>query len=74
MHRGIIQQVYFQGIAAFGNIPERDMYNTYNMGVGMSVVVPAGEADTALAVLQENGINAYVIGEIIPGDEKVILE
>ena len=64
----------FDLIAAFGNIPERDMYNTYNMGVGMSVVVPAGEADTALATLQENGIDAYVIGEIIPGDEKVILE
>ena len=50
------------------------MFNTYNMGVGMSVVVPAAEADAALAVLKENGIDAYVIGEIIEGEEKVILE
>ena len=64
----------FDMIASWGNIPERDMYNTYNMGVGMSVVVPAAEKDTALAILQDNGIDAYVIGEIIKGEEKVILE
>ncbi len=63
----------FDVIASFGNIPERDMYNTYNMGVGMSVVVPANEVETSLEVLKENGIDAYVIGEIIEGDEKVIL-
>ena len=61
-------------IAKWGNIPERDMYNTYNMGVGMSVVVPAAEAETALNVLKDNGIDAYVIGEIVKGEEKVILE
>jgi len=64
----------FDVIAKWGNIPERDMYNTYNMGVGMSVVVPAAEVDTALAVLKDNGIDAYVIGEIIENEEKVILE
>ena len=64
----------FDLIASWGNIPERDMYNTYNMGVGMSVVVPAAEVDTALAVLKDNGIDAYVIGEIIENEEKVILE
>ena len=64
----------FDLIASWGNIPERDMFNTYNMGVGMSVVVPAAEVDTALAVLKDNGIDAYVIGEIIEGEEKVILE
>ena len=64
----------FDVIAKWGNIPERDMYNTYNMGVGMSVVVPAAEAETALSVLKDNGIDAYVIGEIIEGEEKVILE
>ena len=64
----------FDLIASWGNIPERDMFNTYNMGVGMSVVVPAAEADTALSVLKDNGIDAYVIGEIIEGEEKVILE
>ena len=64
----------FDMIAKWGNIPERDMYNTYNMGVGMSVVVPAAEVETALTVLRDNGIDAYVIGEIIEGEEKVILE
>jgi phosphoribosylformylglycinamidine cyclo-ligase len=64
----------FHEIAAWGNIPERDMYNTYNMGVGMSVVVPEKDVETALNVLREHEIDAYVIGNIIPGDEKVILE
>ena len=64
----------FDVIASWGNIPERDMYNTYNMGVGMSVVGPADQADTALACLKENGIDAYVIGKIEAGEEKVILE
>ena len=63
----------FLEIATWGNIPERDMFNTYNMGVGMSVVVPADEVETALAVLKDNGIDAYVIGQIIEGEEKVIL-
>ncbi len=64
----------FDVIAKAGNIPERDMYNTYNMGVGMSVVVPAGEVQKALSVLKENGIDAYVIGSIIKSEEKVILK
>ena len=63
----------FDLIANVGNIPERDMFNTYNMGVGMSVVVPADEVETALAVLKANGENAYVIGEIVPGDDGVVL-
>ena len=63
----------FDVIAKWGNIPERDMYNTYNMGVGMSVVVPAAQVDTALEILKTNGVDAYVIGEIIEGEEKVIL-
>ena len=64
----------FDLIAKTGNIPERDMYNTYNMGVGMSVVVPAGEVDKALEILTAHGEDAYVIGEIVKGDEGVILE
>ena len=64
----------FDLIAETGNVPERDMYNTYNMGVGMSVVVPASEVDKALEILRANGETAYVIGEIIKGDEGVILE
>ena len=63
----------FDLIAKFGNIPERDMFNTYNLGVGMSIVVPANEVDTAMAVLAENGQESYVIGEIVAGDEGVIL-
>ena len=64
----------FDMIAKWGNIPERDMFNTYNMGVGMSIVVPASDADTALTVLKEHGIDAYLMGSIIKGEEKVILE
>ncbi len=63
----------FDLIAKTGNIPERDMFNTYNMGVGMSVVVPAGEVDAALDILKAHGEDAYVIGTIVKGEEKVIL-
>ena len=65
----------FDLIASWGNVPERDMFNTYNMGVGMSIVVPADQVDTALEILTANGEDAYVIGSIIKNDEeKVILE
>ena len=64
----------FDLIAKWGNIPERDMFNTYNMGVGMSIVVPADEVETALEILKANGEEAYVIGEIVEGEEKVILQ
>jgi len=63
----------FDLIAKTGNIPERDMFNTYNMGVGMSIVVPADEVETALEILKSHGEDAYVIGSIIEGEEKVIL-
>ena len=63
----------FDLIAKTGNIPERDMFNTYNMGVGMSVVVPANEADKALEILKAHGEDAYVIGEIVKGDDGVVL-
>ncbi len=63
----------FDLIAKTGSIPERDMFNTFNMGVGMSVVVPAGQADWALEVLRANGEDAYVIGEIVESEDKVIL-
>ena len=62
----------FELIAKRGNIPERDMFNTYNMGVGMSITVPADEVETALEILRANGEDAYVIGEIVKGDEGVI--
>jgi len=61
----------FDLIAETGNIPERDMFNTFNMGVGMSIVVSAGDADKALEVLRANGEDAYVIGRIEEMEEKV---
>ena len=64
----------FDLIAKTGNIPERDMFNTFNMGVGMSVVVPAEQVDTALEILTAHGETAYVIGRIVENEEKVILE
>ena len=65
----------FDLIAKTGKISERDMFNTFNMGVGMSVVVPADQAEEALAILKENGEDAYVIGEIVVSEngEKIDL-
>ena len=65
----------FDLIAKTGNISERDMFNTFNMGVGMSVVVPADQAEEALAILKDNGEDAYVIGEIAEAEDeaKIIL-
>lgn len=56
-----------------GNIPERDMFNTYNMGVGMTVVVAKEMAEKALATLQAAGEAPYVLGEVVNGDEGVLL-
>lgn len=61
----------FDLIAKTGNIPERDMFNTFNMGVGMSVVVSPEDAEKALSILRENGEDAYVIGRIVKSDDKV---
>ena len=63
----------FDIIKKEGNISERDMYNTFNMGVGMSITVGKEDADKALSVLKEAGEDAYIIGEIVKSDEKVIL-
>ncbi len=64
----------FELLAKVGNIPERDMFNTFNMGVGMSVVVAPEDAERAIEILKANGEDAYVIGSIIESDEKIILE
>ncbi len=64
----------FELIAKTGNIPERDMFNTFNMGVGMSIVVAKADADKALEVLKANGEDAYIIGEIIKNDDKIVIE
>ncbi|MDD4833010.1 MAG: AIR synthase-related protein, partial [Clostridia bacterium] len=63
----------FDLIASLGKISEHDMFNTFNMGVGMSVTVSKSDADKALAVLRENGENPYIIGEIVKSDERVII-
>jgi len=63
----------FNYLAVTGNIPVRDMFNTYNMGVGMSVVVAKEDAEKALEVLHTNGEEAYVMGEIVKSDEGVII-
>jgi len=65
--------VLFDIIAREGKIPERDMFNTFNMGVGMAVVVDKLEADKAVACLKANGIDAYILGEIRSGDEKITI-
>ena len=48
------------------------MFNTYNMGIGMSVIVSKETADAAIKALKDNGEDAYVIGEIVEGSEKII--
>ena len=63
----------FKLIAERGGISERDMFNTFNMGVGMSIVVAKEDAEKALSVLKANGEDAYVIGEIVKSDDKIIL-
>ena len=64
----------FSIIQKTGNITERDMFNTFNMGVGMSIVVDKADADKALEILKANGEDAYVIGTVIKSDEGVIIE
>ena len=63
----------FDLIAREGNIPERDMFNTFNMGVGMSIIVSADDAEKAVETLKAAGEDAYVIGEVVKSDEGVII-
>ena len=63
----------FERIASAGRIPLRDMYNTFNMGIGMVLTVSSAQADEAMRVLQGCGEAPRVIGEIVPGDERVTL-
>ena len=61
----------FDLIQKTGSISERDMFNTYNMGVGMSITVDKNDADKALEILKNAGENAYIIGETVKGDDKI---
>ena len=63
----------FSIIQKAGGIPERDMFNTFNMGVGMCVTVAADQADQAVQILQEQGVDAYLFGEVAKGEEGVEL-
>ena len=63
----------FDLIAKTGGISERDMFNTFNMGVGMSIVVAKEDVDKALQILQDAGEEPYVIGEIVKGESKIEL-
>ena len=63
----------FHLLAKTGQISEHDMFNTFNMGVGMTAIVDAKDADRALQILQANGEDAYVLGEIIASEESVVL-
>ena len=63
----------FDVIAKTGNIPERDMFNTFNMGVGMTVVVDKNDADKAVAAINAAGEEAYVLGELVESDMGVII-
>ena len=64
----------FDLIARTGHIPERDMFNTFNMGVGMTVSVDKNDADKALEILNNSGVEAYILGELVNSDEGVIIE
>ncbi len=63
----------FDLIAKTGNIPERDMFNTFNMGVGMVVVTDKNDADKAVAAIKAAGEDAYIMGELTESDEGVII-
>ncbi|MEE0867519.1 MAG: phosphoribosylformylglycinamidine cyclo-ligase [Clostridia bacterium] len=63
----------FDLIQKTGNISQRDMFNTYNMGVGMCITVKKSDADKAIASLKESGEDAYIMGEIVKSDEKVTI-
>ena len=64
----------FKLIAEKGNIPERDMFNTFNMGVGMIAVVDKDDVQKSLDILKANGEDAYVLGEVVKSDDGVIIE
>ena len=63
----------FDLIQKTGKISEHDMFNTFNMGVGLSVTVAKEDAQTALRILKEQGEDAYLLGEIIKSDDGVVL-
>jgi len=63
----------FRLLQRLGDLEERHMFNTFNMGVGMTITLPAGEADKAIALLRALGVDAYVVGEVVAGDAGIEL-
>ena len=63
----------FNLIQKEGNIPERDMYNTFNMGVGMMMIVDANDVEKSIEILKANDVDAYVVGKIEEGHKEVEL-
>lgn len=61
----------FKLIQNTGNIPERDMYNTFNMGIGMAVIVPPDDVEKTLQILEEEGETSYEIGEVVEGNKEI---
>lgn len=61
----------FRLIQKEGNIPERDMYNTFNMGIGMAIIVSKQDLEKSLQILKEAGETAYVIGEVVEGNKEI---
>lgn len=61
----------FNLIKEAGNIPEKDMYNTFNMGIGMAVIVPKTQVEKALEILKEQGEEAYLIGDVVEGNKEI---
>lgn len=64
----------FKLLQQTGNISEHDMYNTFNMGIGMMLVVDKADAAKAVEILKANGENAFIIGETVASNEGVIIE
>ena len=64
----IVTPPVFSLLEKTGGVPRRDMFNTFNMGVGMCVIVAKDEADKAVRILREHGENAYIMGETVPGE------
>jgi phosphoribosylformylglycinamidine cyclo-ligase len=64
----------FRIIGKKGNVPERDMYRTLNMGIGMVLVVAKGDADRARRILAENGVGSHVIGRVAKGKREVVIK
>lgn len=61
----------FKLLQSTGNIPERDMYNTFNMGIGMALIVPAEDVEKTLQILKQEGETAYEIGEVVSGNKEI---